>query len=410
MTTQHDSDATTRGRQLGIVLAIISASITTSLTVPPILPRMLQHFAHIPGATFWVPLVVALPPLISTFAAPLFGVFSDRVGRRQIVLFASLVSAAVGVLPFFLDSLWAILASRALIGFTTGALLVCTSAMIADFFDGKRRQDVLGAKYAVLGIAHVCVFIVVGHLAETNWRNAFWIFLWGFLAAALVALFVPRETVFSNREAAAARDAAGPALKSIPWLRFLPIFAGVYLGLTAFDVLLSGVPFLLVERGINSTRFAGFVAAVASAGMFTGSALYPFLARRVPGRALWCVTFSFAAAGYLTLGSATTAPLIFLGTYVVGSGCGLVAPNSLNLLLSGVPPRARGKIVGLQTVFFFLGLGTGPLVGVTVAKAMGSSVQLMIVISATLAALAFVYAILALTNGTRSAPLGTVQE
>lgn len=382
----------TNAQSLGIVIAIIAASLTTSLTVPPILPKMIAHFRDVPGVTFLVPLVVSLPLLISTIAAPLSGLLSDRIGRRQIVIWASVLSTLLGVLPYFLDSLPAILSARAFMGLTTGALLACTSALIGDFFAGSRRQDVLGAKYATLGVAHIFVFVLIGHLAETNWRNAFWIFLWGLVAAVLVTLFIPRQPELESPRAADGR--ADPPVP-VPWLRFASIFVGVYLGMATFDVALSGVPFLLEERGIHSTRIAGYVTAVASGGMLLGATSYPFLARRIPGRTLWCVTFGVASIGYFILALSEVPLGMSLGTLAVGMGCGLVPPNSLNMLLGAVPMRARGRVTGVQTVFFFLGLASGPLVGVSVGKLLGSSALLFAILAAALVAIGFVYTILA---------------
>ncbi|WP_394839073.1 MFS transporter [Pendulispora rubella] len=387
MRAQHEGVPFTSARSAGIVAAIIAASLTTSLTVPPILPRMLAHFAGVPGVTLLVPLVVSLPLMISTVAAPITGILSDRFGRRPIVLGASALSAILGILPYWLDSLMAILVARALMGLTTGALLACTSALIGDFFAGPRRRGVLGAKYAALGIAHIVTFIVIGHLAATNWRNAFWIFLWGLVAAALVAAFIPRQTEFR------ARHDAPSAI--VPWRKLAAVFLGVYLGHATFDVVLSGVPFLLEQRGFGGTRAASYFSAVAATGMLIGASSYPFLGRRISGPVLWCVTFGFASVGYATLASATSRPGIVLGTLIATMGCGLVSPNSLHMLFDAVPLHARGRVSGVHTVFFFLGLATGPLVGIGGAKLLGSSSRLYTCLSAALLAILTVYAVLA---------------
>lgn len=373
----------------GIVSAIIAASLTTSITVPPILPRMLAEFRDVPNANFLVPLVVTLPLAVSVLIAPFIGRLSDRFDRRAIVIGASLCAVIFGVAPFFLESLHHVLIARLLMGFATGTLLVCTNALIGDLFDGPGRRKMLGAKYAVLGVAHIFAFMLIGILAETGWRNAFLIFLWGLVAALLTALFIPHRPNLSET----ARRLADQAV--VPWRRLVPIFAGVLLGAGTFDVLLTGAPFLAEELGFGGPRRAGFLAALGSTGMLIGAACFPLLAKRMSGGHLWIVIFAITAAGYVVLASAGTPLLLGIGMVVTGTGCGMVQPNSLNMLFNAVPVTARGKVAGVQTTCFFLGMALGPLIGVTLGKAISSHALLFLGGSAVMIAIAIAYLIIA---------------
>lgn len=375
------------GIRLGVVCAIIAASLTTSITVPPILPKMLDHYRDVANATFLVPLVVTLPFVVSVIIAPFVGALSDRVDRRIIVIAASLSATVFGCAPYFLESLDAVLVARFLMGLATGTLLVCTSALIADLFTGPGRQRMLGMKYAALGITHIFAFALIGHLAETDWRNAFLIFLWGLVAASLTLAFIPRRP---NVEQSAVVASVAP----IPWLRLAPILAGVLLGAMTFDVLLTGTPFLAIERGFGGARMAGYLAAVASTGMLIGASAFPFIARRVDGAALWIIIFAITAGGYLFLAVAPSLPFMVAGILIVGTGCGMVQPNSLSLLFGQVPVTARGRVAGVQTTCFFLGMAAGPLIGVTLGKALGSHAILFDGFGLVLAAIAAIYLLL----------------
>ncbi|MDH7798358.1 MULTISPECIES: MFS transporter [unclassified Beijerinckia] len=384
------------GIKLGVVSAIMAASLTTSITVPPILPKMLDHYRDVPNATFLVPLVVTLPFVVSVIIAPFVGALSDRIDRRAIVIAASLFATLFGCAPYFLEALPAILIARFLMGLATGTLLVCTSALIADLFVGPGRQRMLGLKYAALGITHIAAFAVIGHLAETDWHNAFLIFLWGLVAAALTLAFIPRRP---NVERGTAVAHAAP----IPWRRLAPVFGGVLLGAMAFDVLLTGTPFLAIERGLGGARMAGYLAAVASTGMLIGASLFPFIARRIEGAALWIIIFAIAAAGYLLLAAAPSLPFMVAGILIVGAGCGMVQPNSLSILFGLVPVTARGRVAGIQTTCFFLGMAVGPLIGVTLGKALGSHAILFDGFGLVLVAIAAIYLLL-LWRERRSGP------
>lgn len=378
-----------RGAGGGVVAAIIAASLTTSITVPPILPKMLATFADVPNATLLVPMVVSLPLVVSIVTAPIIGWLSDRLDRRTIAIWASLLSAGFGVAPYFLNTLWEILVARLLMGFTTAALLVCTSALIGDFFEGPGRRRVLGLKYATLGIAHVFAFIVIGHLAAHDWRNAFWIFLWGLVAAAMVVWFIPRHVP--------ATDGPGVSVaQPIPWTLLAPIFAGVFLAAATFDAVLTGVAFLLEERGMGGTVQAGYGASFASAGMLIGAAAYPLLSSWAQPRHIWIATFALSMIGCLILAAVPGFSSTAIGAMLVGAGCGMVSPNSLNTVFNLVPLTARGRVVGVQTTFFYLGLAVGPLIGVSLGKALPSHAILFWLLAAAVGCIATVLLLLAI--------------
>ena len=149
---------------VGATAAIITASILPTVTITPILPKMQMHFVSIPQVDVLVQLIYALPALLSMLAAPFAGLMSDRIGRREIVLFSCLFATFLGIAPYFLESIWLIIASRALLGFFQGTLIVCTSALIADYFIKQRREKVLGLKFGFVGIANIILLLSLIHI------------------------------------------------------------------------------------------------------------------------------------------------------------------------------------------------------------------------------------------------------
>ena len=128
--------------------------------------------------------------------------------------------------------------------------------------------------------------------------------------------------------------------------------------------------------------------------MLIGASAFPFIARRLEGAALWVVIFVITSAGYVFLAAAPSLPFMVAGILIVGTGCGMVQPNSLSLLFGQVPVTARGRVAGVQTTCFFLGMAAGPLIGVTLGKALGSHVILFDGFGLVLAAIAAVYLLL----------------
>ena len=363
----NDTEPRDQGtRYMGAAAAIIVASILPTITITPILPRMEAHFAAVANIDVLVQLVYALPALLSLLAAPYAGAISDRLGRREIVALSCVLATVFGVLPYFLDSIWLMIASRALLGLFQGTLIVCTSALIADYFVKRQREKILGIKFGVVGIANIVLLIAVGYVSIANWRNGFLLYLFGALATLLVIVFIrtPPHRRLAER---------GTDIK-IQWSNLVAPYIGSLLGAASLTLLLSQIPYLLQARGISSSpAFAGNVSSVISAGMFFVAFSYSTLIRRTSAMMLWVATFGLVSVGCAVLALSPLLPGIIVGALISGFGTGLVMPNSLNMVLARVPAAARGKATGVQTTCFFLGIFAGPMVGVAFSRAFGGA-------------------------------------
>ena len=346
---------------VGATAAIITASILPTVTITPILPKIQMHFVSVPQIDVLVQLIYALPALLSMLAAPFAGLMSDRIGRREIVLSSCLFATLLGIAPYFLESIWLIIASRALLGFFQGTLIVCTSALIADYFIKQRREKVLGLKFGFVGIANIILLIAVGYVSVTNWRNGFLLYLFGILATLLVFLFIkkPPYTQIAS---------VGEKI-TIEWKQLIPPYFGAFMGAAAFTMLFSQLPYLLEVRGISrSPAFAGNLTSLTSAGMFIAAFFYAKLSGLVSAMRMWLFTFALVAIGFAILSTSSQLIGIAVGGFVTGLGAGLVMPNSLNMVLGMVPAVARGKAAGIQTTCWFMGIFSGPMIGVTLSR------------------------------------------
>ena len=317
---------------VGATAAIITASILPTVTITPILPKIQMHFVSVPQIDVLVQLIYALPALLSMLAAPFAGLMSDRIGRREIVLFSCLFATLLGIAPYFLESIWLIIASRALLGFFQGTLIVCTSALIADYFIQQRREKVLGLKFGFVGIANIILIIAVGYVSINNWRNGFLLYLFGILATLLVFLFIkkPPYTQIASR---------GEKIP-IDWKKLIAPYFGAFMGAAAFTMLFSQLPYLLEARNISrSPAFAGNLTSLTSAGMFIAAFFYAKLSGLVSAMRMWFFTFALVGIGFAILSTSPQLTGIAVGGFVTGLGAGLVMPNRLNMVLGMGPAK-----------------------------------------------------------------------
>ncbi len=128
-------------------------------------------------------LMVGLFVLSSAIGGLVAGAFSDRFGRRAVLLAALPASALFGLLCMVVTSLEGLLAFRILHGFAAGPLIVVASAIVRDRFSGDRMARVMSSV--------LMTFMLIPILAPSLGQLVFALAGWRpiFAALAAVALF-----------------------------------------------------------------------------------------------------------------------------------------------------------------------------------------------------------------------------
>jgi MFS family permease len=93
-------------------------------------------------STSWLTLVISLHALFQFVGAAALGRWSDRVGRRPVLMLSMAGHASAYLLLAFSDSIWVLIGSRILSGFTSGNLSAAY-AYVSDIAPAKERTRLL---------------------------------------------------------------------------------------------------------------------------------------------------------------------------------------------------------------------------------------------------------------------------
>ncbi|WTT06186.1 MFS transporter [Streptomyces sp. NBC_00090] len=354
-----------------------------AVLLAPVLPRMQDHFAGVPGSAALVPVVLTVPALALAVLAPFAGMIVDRLGRKRLLVAATILYALFGTAPLWLDSLHAVLISRVLVGVTEAAIMTACTTLIGDYYSGELRDRYLALQTMCASASATVFFVLGGALGAADWRAPFWLYAVGLLIAPVMARVLPTPLPSKRDDAAAARIPRSP----FPVRRMAGICLLTVFGAVVFYTVPVEMAYLLDDLGTDSTGTIGAVTAVASAATVLGSVLFtrfpPNRRPRLPA------LFALCAAGFLLMGFADGLPLLIAGAVVNCVGTGLLLPSLVTRAMSLLEFADRGRGMGLWTAAFFLGEFLCPLVllaGKGPAGGLAPAVALLGVAAAGLAA------------------------
>lgn len=327
-------------------------TVMAGATIAPSLPEMSKAFPDNPSAEALVKLVLTIPGLFIALTSPISGWIIDKYGRIKLLVAMLLLYAIAGASGLFLNTLWEIIVSRALLGVAVGGIMTTAVALIGDYYEGQERQKFLGIQAGIMALSGTIFISLGGTLADIGWRYPFAIYLLALLAAPMASLFLKEP----KREETSTKGGK----VEIPKLAWTIYFIS-FLGMLVFYLMPVQIPFLMQTfSGISNTQTGLAISIVMLVGGIM-SFQYPKLKTRLTHYQIYGILFLFMGIGYYLISTATSYWSTIPGLFISGLGAGLLMPNSNLCLVSMASSENRGKVLGMLTTFIFIGQFASPI-------------------------------------------------
>jgi MFS transporter, DHA1 family, tetracycline resistance protein len=332
------------------ILVTVAFDMLAFGIIAPVLPDLIRQFqggdfARASAITGYFGLGWATMQFIFS---PLLGAWSDRFGRRPVILISCFGLAIDYVFMAVAPSLRWLFVGRLVSGITTSNIATAF-AYITDVTPPEKRAKAFGLISAVFGLGFVVGPAVGGYLGDINLRFPFKAAAGLSLANAIYGYFILPESLPPERRAKSAWHMANP-LAALGLLRSHPELAGLSVVVTLYYLAHNSLPSMWAlyteyryswshhDVG-NSLTLVGVCAALVS-GVLVGPFVKRFGERRsvLAGLIfgfLGFAGFAFAPRGWIIL---AVIPLIALW--------GIAAPAVQSLMSRRVDPSSQGKLQG----------------------------------------------------------------
>lgn len=329
---------------------IWSYSFTVFLSAFQLLPTAPFHILSLGGSQLEAGLFLGFLTYASACSAPITGAIADRIGKRRVLIVASLAITVFSLLYAMAPSYQIILGLVLVHGVFWSGLLSSSSSYVLDIVPASRRAEGLGYSgfASVLGVA-VAPWIGLWLFDHGGWR------LLCFEAAglnavmAVIAWTLPPDKRHEHPRSIHPKDLVEwPVLIGAVTL-FLYSFS--YGAITSFVAVYA--EHVGVERALYFTVFC-----------FTIIATRPFIGRhadRLGHARLIVPCLAMIVIGVWTLAIADTRTLFIVSAILFGVGFGSAYPIFVAHLMHHVAEHRRGATFGALIGAFDTGIGTGSI-------------------------------------------------
>lgn len=337
--------------------------------------------------------------------APIWGRYSDKAGRRPVILI-SLIGVAVAYLLFGLSSgrLWMLFAARILAGVLSSASIGVSFAYVGDVTTPQNRAKAMGILGVCFGLGFAFGPVFGGVLGRTN------IAIPAYVAAAmslinfLFALKMLPESLSeeARRKLAASVRETGLAL----FARVMkdpaaPLFIINFVMVFGFAAIEQIFGYFLMARGIatrenQSMRLAYIMGFVGIAGIIVQGGLIGPVVKRFGEGAVVRIGLAVLALGYMLIllptGWGTWGFEIIAASMVLSAGRSLISPAT-TALISRKTQVGQGLIQSTSSSFEALARTTGPLAAGFLFSSLGPTAPYTTSAALTVVALILTFAI-----------------
>jgi MFS transporter, DHA1 family, tetracycline resistance protein len=330
-----------------------------------VVPYLYFYVVALGGSPFLYGVLLASYALMSFVSTPFLARFSDRYGRRKILL----LGLAISSLSYFIfgaaNIIWLLFLGRMLSG-TTAATVPVAQAYVADVTTPNQRLRYLGLLGAAAGIAFILGPAIGGTLS-----SLFGYSVPSFLASALAftnlvsAYFLlPEPKSFNIKKTVVSFRTLLSVLRKQKIALLLTIYFLFFVSFVFLQASLS--PWLQRVFGFGAFQTGLVFFLVGGVSVFTQAILLPLLSKRFSRLTITLLGIAFFAVGLGALAVISNFALMLVVAVVFSFGFGIQYVTVNTLISLNSPENAQGGALGVAWAIAGLAQTVAPVLAASV--------------------------------------------
>lgn len=345
-------------RPLLIIFLTIFVNLVGFGIIIPLLPFYAETFGASPLV---IGLLFAVFSLCQLVAAPALGDFSDKYGRRPVLVFSLLGTVVSFVMLALAHSVTMLFLARIVDGLSGGNISTAR-AYVADITEPKDRARAYGLIGAAFGLGFIFGPALGGVLAAISYTAPIWAAAGITLVATAMAWLWLPETVHR------AHAGVGNPFRYLPGLlrrgavgRMLVIDFVYWLSFAVFQTTFA--LFAAARFGFDATKTGYFFSAFGVLGAIVQGGFIRPIVRRVGDKPTFMAGLVMGAFGLTAAALAHSVALFTLTLVPLALGIGFGHPTVASLVSRVARQDEQGRVQGAASAVESLGRTIGPVWG-----------------------------------------------
>ncbi len=356
-------------RPLVIIFLTIFVNLVGFGIIIPLLPFYAETFGASPLV---VGLLFAVFSICQLLAAPALGDWSDKYGRRPVLVFSLFGTVVSFVMLALAHSITMLFLARIVDGLSGGNISTAR-AYVADITAPKDRARAYGLIGAAFGLGFIFGPALSGVLAKVSYTAPIWAAAAITLVATLMAWFWLPETVHRAHAGVGNPFRYLPALLGRPAVGRMLVIDFVYW--FAFAIFQTTFALFAARRFGFDVPQTGYVfSAFGVLGAIIQGGFIRPIVHRLGDKRTFMVGLAFGAAGLFAAAASRSVPVFLASLVPLALGIGFGHPTVASLVSRVAREEEQGRVQGAASAVESLGRTIGPVWGNASLGRFGESV------------------------------------
>lgn len=324
-----------------------------------ILPELPDFLKSIGGYNINIGYIIASFTIVAMISRPLSGKLTDAIGRMPIMIFGACIAFVTSIFYSVWTTVLGFFVLRSIHGMSTGFKPTATAAYLADIVPENRRGEAMGI-LGVLGSLGMAAGPVLGSFIKENWGFTSMFVTSGFISLLSVLIFFGMKETLPKKS----RQKISWKLLKITKKDFfepsvlLPSIMLLF-NVASYGVVVTLIPDFADSLGVrNKGVFFSYV--------LIASMLVRIIAGKLSdryGRIIVVeVGMILLIMAMITIGSSSTAYVLYAGGFLYGIARGIYAPASYAWVTDLSTVENRGRSFSTMYILFELGITLGAII------------------------------------------------
>ena len=349
---------------LGLIFLTLFIDMVGFGIVIPVLPLYAEG-SHIGATNTQLMWIVGIYSLLQLVCSPLLGKWSDRIGRKP-VLVVSILGTAIGfVILGAANTVWMLVLGRIIDG-ASGGNISTAMACIADVTTKENRSRNMGLVGAAFGLGFMLGPAIGGVLSKHFGLATPFYFAAGLalLNALLVWLRLPETLTAESRERAKQRATIGEVFHGGRAGMITAILASQLASVTGFSIMTALFALYCEKRfGYDTAQVGYLLAYVGLLGVVFQGGLLRRLLKKPIEKQLAVIGAAVLAVSMAALPFTHTLGVLMVVCFGISLGNSFVTPTLNGLASRTTDAHCQGRLLGLMQSAGSLGRFLGPVIG-----------------------------------------------